>query len=307
MDYVISVAEERSMSRAAKKLHVTQQTLSAHIASIERELGAQLFIRHTPLELTYAGEEFLQYAKTIQKQIRELKVSFSEITGNEKGLLKLGITDNRDRIILLPIMREFAKNHPKIVMKVIEVPVKSLTQKLLDDELDICISNFEGLKGGFFYKDLYQEQIIFLIRKDVFKDIYKHDHRKIIQMVQTGSNYLPLQECPLILGHEEDIAGQFSRQIIKNFVLQPNIKAEAENMAFILDLCIGGLGGCFCPDIIAKNTLTPQQLDKMLILPLGPKASYTMRIGWKKQWSIIDTFIQTALEQNFYEQTFTPN
>ena len=44
-----------SFTRAADALHITQQTLSAHIAGIERELGCPLLIRHIPLELTYAG------------------------------------------------------------------------------------------------------------------------------------------------------------------------------------------------------------------------------------------------------------
>lgn len=297
MDYLITVAEEKNISHAAEKLHVTQQTLSAHIASVERELGAQLFIRHKPLELTYAGEEFLRYARTIQQQVRELKVTFSEISGNERGMLKIGITDNRDRIILLPIMKAFAKDHPNIIIKVVEVPIGSLTQILLDDELDICISNFEGLHGGFLYQDLYEEQIVFLIRKDLFQSIFNNDYQSVIQKIENDSDYQLLQHCPLILGHEEDIAGRFSRQVLKSFILQPNIKAEAENMAFILDLCTSGLGGCFCPDVIAKNTLSPDELDKMLIISLGSKAHYTMRIGWKKHWSIIDAFIKTALEQ----------
>lgn len=62
MDYFIMVAKERSFTKAAKRLGITQQTLSAHIASLEREVGCDLFVRHVPLELTYAGETFLRYA-----------------------------------------------------------------------------------------------------------------------------------------------------------------------------------------------------------------------------------------------------
>ena len=62
MEYFAAVAKNRSFTRAADALHITQQTLSAHIAGIERELGCPLLIRHIPLELTYAGEVFLRYA-----------------------------------------------------------------------------------------------------------------------------------------------------------------------------------------------------------------------------------------------------
>ena len=55
MKYFVVLAEERSFTKAAEKLHVTQQTLSAHVAGLEKESGAKLFIRHVPLELTDAG------------------------------------------------------------------------------------------------------------------------------------------------------------------------------------------------------------------------------------------------------------
>ena len=55
MDYMIALADERSVSAAARRLHITQQSLSAHLASVEKELGCRLFERRVPLEITYAG------------------------------------------------------------------------------------------------------------------------------------------------------------------------------------------------------------------------------------------------------------
>ena len=62
-DYFLALARERSYTRAADALHITQQSLSAAIAALERELGCPLVVRRTPLELTYAGRVFLQYAE----------------------------------------------------------------------------------------------------------------------------------------------------------------------------------------------------------------------------------------------------
>ena len=66
MDYFVALAEEKSFTRAAERLHVTQQTLSAHIAQTERELGSRLVNRKVPLTLTFAGERFLEYARSFQ-------------------------------------------------------------------------------------------------------------------------------------------------------------------------------------------------------------------------------------------------
>ena len=66
ISYFLQVAEKRSFSQAAEALYITQQTLSASIAALEKELGCPLFVRHVPLELTYGGELFLKYAKVFQ-------------------------------------------------------------------------------------------------------------------------------------------------------------------------------------------------------------------------------------------------
>ena len=55
MEYFIAVMAKRNITKAAEEMHITQQTLSAHIAAIEQELACQLIIRRNPQELTYAG------------------------------------------------------------------------------------------------------------------------------------------------------------------------------------------------------------------------------------------------------------
>ena len=95
MDYFVMVARERSFSRAAERLHITQQTLSAHIAKLEGELGTKLLVRNIPLELTYAGEVFLEYALDLQRRVSSLEREFQDISENQRGLLRIGITYTR--------------------------------------------------------------------------------------------------------------------------------------------------------------------------------------------------------------------
>lgn len=295
--YVITVARERSITKAAKTLHVTQQTLSAHIASLEKELGCQLFIRHVPLELTYAGKQFLLHATSIQHEIKELYITFSEISGKEKGLLRVGITDNRDRVVLTPIVCSFLQKCPKVELEVVEVPVDVLTQKLFNDELDICISDFNAIYKGISYCDLYKERIVFVCEKKLFDNIYGDKAQFVINEIEQNQSFHLLEKCPLLLGHEKDIAGRFSRQVLMQFNKAPVIKIKAENLAFILDLCAHGIGGCFSPEILVRTALSPKQLDNLYIISLGSQANYTMRIGWKNNWKILDEFINTAKEQ----------
>lgn len=91
LDYFLVLAREKNFTRAAEALHITQQSLSSHIAGLEKELGCTLLVRRTPLELTYAGRTFLRYAESIGQTRQAMEREFCDISENQKGELRVGI------------------------------------------------------------------------------------------------------------------------------------------------------------------------------------------------------------------------
>jgi len=63
----LTLVQEGSFTRAARKLGITQPAVSTQIASLEKSIGQPLFVRGPQLTLTPAGETFLGYAQRIQK------------------------------------------------------------------------------------------------------------------------------------------------------------------------------------------------------------------------------------------------
>ena len=62
MEYIYTVYKEKSFSKAAKKLFISQPSLSATVKRIEKKIGAPIFDRSTkPLTLTECGEKYIQY------------------------------------------------------------------------------------------------------------------------------------------------------------------------------------------------------------------------------------------------------
>ena len=131
MEYFVALARERSFTKAAQQLHITQQSLSAHIAALEQELGAQLLVRRVPLELTYAGTVFLRYAAKFQRELGDLHREFSDITNNQRGILRIGIAFTRGRTIMPDLITAFQARYPNISIELSEAPNRTLHQNLL--------------------------------------------------------------------------------------------------------------------------------------------------------------------------------
>ena len=119
MEYFAAVAKNRSFTRAADALHITQQTLSAHIAGIERELGCPLLIRHIPLELTYAGEVFLRYATEFNTKYDCMLHEFGDILNNQTGKLRIGIAFTRGHAIMPELIAAFQKEYPGVDVELV--------------------------------------------------------------------------------------------------------------------------------------------------------------------------------------------
>jgi DNA-binding transcriptional LysR family regulator len=92
LEYFLVVAEELNFTKAAKKLFISQQSLSCHISKLESDLDVQLFNRTTPLTLTPSGKSFVKNATTMLK-IKEQSVrELSDIKDFKRGDLYIGVS-----------------------------------------------------------------------------------------------------------------------------------------------------------------------------------------------------------------------
>ena len=107
-EYFTAVAKELSFTRAAQQLHTSQQTLSAHIAALEKELGCTLFVRTVPLQLTYGGQRFLHYARRIQEDVSQLRAEFRHMDQKDTGVLAQGISRSNMRFLMMDLISEGA-------------------------------------------------------------------------------------------------------------------------------------------------------------------------------------------------------
>ena len=299
LEYFEMLARERSFTHAAERLHITQQSLSSHIAKLEDELGCKLIVRHVPLELTYAGEVFLDYASSLHEQYITMKQEFWDIAHNEEGTLRVGIAFTRGRTILPDIIMAFREQRPHVRVELVEATNEALRQKLLDGDVDLAIAYFPEPLPGVVLRDFYLEEVVILVQRELFESLYGDEAPARIRRIQDG-DYSALEGCPLVLGSLEDIGGRIENTMIKRAgIARPNIVATSSNSGTHLALCVRGAGACLCSETIARASLTEEQLDSLLILRSGETARYPICFGYLDkpyQWSVIQTFMDAATE-----------
>ena len=142
LDYFLVLAREKNFTRAAEALHITQQSLSSHIANLERELNCTLVVRRTPLELTYAGRTFLRYAESIGQTRQAMEREFCDISENQKGELRVGIAYTRGRAIMPRLIPAFQRQYPNVEITLLEGSNDAIQKALLSGGIDLAIAAF---------------------------------------------------------------------------------------------------------------------------------------------------------------------
>ena len=301
MDYFLMTAEKRSFTKAADALHITQQTLSTHIANLEQELDCRLFVRHVPLELTYAGELFRQYASDFQKKYRAMQHEFADLNKNDQGILRVGISFTRCHAIMPAIIMEYQKRFPNMDIQVIENANAGLLKDLMDHKIDLAIAKFPDFLPGITLTDFYEEEVVLLLADSLFRKVISEsssaDFGPEPLLLKKTEDFSVFEHCPFLLNYATDIAGQLARYFINMGNFKPIIKTQSDNMGMLLDLCAAGKGACISPLNLALSSLSSDQRKKMRIIHLGQSAKYKIRFGCLEQpyqWKAIQNFMDAA-------------
>ncbi|MEA2623884.1 MAG: hypothetical protein QOH61_2794, partial [Chloroflexota bacterium] len=116
LEHFLAVAEERHFTRAAARAHVVQSSLSASIATLERDLGAVLFTRSTrQVGLTDAGRALVPEARRTIATAAAARAAVADVQGLQRGSVAIG-TGKALTIDLVPILARFRSAHPNITL-----------------------------------------------------------------------------------------------------------------------------------------------------------------------------------------------
>lgn len=139
----LTVATEKSFSRAADRLLRTQPAVSLALQRLETELGEKLIDRSAKdLVLTDAGRTVLDYARRFENLRQEMENSLAELRDNSAGTLTVGANESTS-LYLLRHIETFRRLHPKIRVRVRRSLSSKIPNELLDGNLELGVISYD--------------------------------------------------------------------------------------------------------------------------------------------------------------------
>ncbi|WP_395346058.1 LysR substrate-binding domain-containing protein [Variovorax sp. UC122_21] len=139
--YFAAIAAERSFTKAAEKLHISQPPLSQQMSNLEQELGVRLLARTSrSVELSEAGRVFLPHVVTVLERLEEGRAQLARVARGLEGRVTVGLTGSHFLGPLPRFIQAFRQQRPRVEVVLLEMaPVDQFTA-LGDRGIDLCFS-----------------------------------------------------------------------------------------------------------------------------------------------------------------------
>jgi len=239
----VAVVEEKSMTRAAETLCVSQPAVTQTIKNLERDLGGRVFIRSNKgLELTAEGRMLYEKLKPAISIIDNAETEFGQYNELQKGEVRIGVSTILTKILLMDTIKQFKQAYPGIKI-IIENGLTSNSMSLLQKGLlDIVVFNKEAGDETYFanlnIKPLTELEYSFIYNPEYFE----------------CRNMKECMDYPFIIQREKSN----TRETINNFFkirnTKPNIAVEVVSNELVIEMVADGIGiGCVYKKLASKN------------------------------------------------------
>ncbi|HWY77267.1 MAG TPA: LysR substrate-binding domain-containing protein [Verrucomicrobiae bacterium] len=138
--YFVAVAEEQNVSRAAKRLHLSQPPLSRQIRDLEGELGVVLFDRGAnAVRLTEAGRAFMTEARTILRRTEGAVQMVKDVAAGKRGEINVGYAPSLTVELLPRALGYFRKSNPGVRVRLHDLSTQEMLRGLNDGSLHVAM------------------------------------------------------------------------------------------------------------------------------------------------------------------------
>lgn len=245
LEYFSAVAEAKSISLAARNLHVAQPPISRQLALLEDELGVCLFLRtNKGVELTEAGRSLYRQSQNLFQDMRMIVDSVRDINAGMRGLLKIGMIYSNISIAL-QYLKEFRAQYPQVELYVRLGSPGDLLEDLNKGDLHLLFLRSSSERGSGLHERILGEdplELVMIRELDPAPD-------------QASVPLEALKGVPMCLLRSDDLWG-YSNYLIKECQrhgFTPNTTFRCYDTPMAMQLVQAGFGVSYLPRSIVET------------------------------------------------------
>ncbi|MGH9074934.1 MAG: LysR family transcriptional regulator [Acidimicrobiales bacterium] len=163
LNALVAVADHGTFSAAADALATVQSNVSAHIARLERELGATLVDRGAG-RLTEEGEAVAARARRVSAELDALVADLSALRHEVVGTVRVGMIGTTARWLLPHLLTLVAQRHPKVHLEAVEGNTTVLEPLLASGRLDLAVINLPVAASDLVFTPLFEEDLVLVVQ-----------------------------------------------------------------------------------------------------------------------------------------------
>lgn len=164
LEIFLSIAEEKSFSRAAEKMLRTQPAISIAIKRLEEELGETLFDRSSKNgSLTEAGRVLLSYAQRMINLREEAREAVGELRGMFRGRLTIGANESTSLYLLPPLLMEYRKRFPNIKIEVFRNISEKIPLEVSERNLDFGFLSYDPMHPNLQSLEVHRDELVLVV------------------------------------------------------------------------------------------------------------------------------------------------
>jgi DNA-binding transcriptional LysR family regulator len=252
----LTVATERSFSRAAEKMFRTQPAISLALQRLELELGEKLIDRTgKDLILTDAGRTVLEFARRFQSLKLELDNSLAELRDNSAGRLAIGANESTTLYLLQHIQR-YRELYPKIKVQVRRSLSSKIPDELIDGNLELGVISFDPDDERIKSKVIYTDALAFVVSPR-----HRLADKKTVSIADLGRE--------IFIAH--NVVSPYRDLVLREFQAHKtplNMSVEMPTIEAIRRLVQSNMGVAFLPRMCVEQEIEQKMLREIRVKEL---------------------------------------
>ncbi len=246
--YLFAIEELGSISAAAKRLYISQPTLSQFLKKYEDDLGYPIFIRTAQgLKLTWEGTVFLDTAREILRLERDMKNRLADESGDISGSVAFAVSAQRAPFLMPQVLPEFYRKYPQVTVEIVEGRTKDLEEKLQKGSIDLGILVPPLSNSSLCCEVFMDEEILLAVPAGMELPVLPHREPGRIPWVDPAG----LSECQFLLYDINNRLYDFANDLFARYGFRPANQRTFRNLTLIARLASAGLGITFLPETFA--------------------------------------------------------